>query len=134
MIWIPEKSLLVEHYPGTVPFCSVLFFNLLIWGSPCVLHREQGRKIPSACMGVRGRFNTPPLSQSHNGLGRLRVRVKNTHAMAQIWRSGAYQRPATPSAMMVLGATACPALPARWPRQGLAVGRPFLFVEWRQLA
>lgn len=63
----PQKNLVVELYPGTG--LSLFCFNLPTPGSPCVLHREQGRKIPSACMGVRGRSNTPPPSWTHGRLG-----------------------------------------------------------------
>lgn len=50
------------NYPPT-PFSFILCFNLPILASPRVLHREQRRKIPSACMGVRGRFYTPADTQ-----------------------------------------------------------------------
>lgn len=78
------------NYPHT-PFSFVLCFNLPILASPRVLHREQRRKIPSACMGVRGRFYTPTDTQrTWPGWCLCEKRSRNGTNLPQScsWRSG----------------------------------------------
>lgn len=109
-----KPGLVVEPDPGTtlLPlFSFVLCFNLPILASPRVLHREQRRKIPSACMGVRGRFYTPADAQRTRPGSRLCGKtLTQWHKSAPEQLAGG-AGPRAPSALMVrcdsAAATAC---------------------------